>query len=159
MLSHAHAATQYPDVPPCTISRPADPGVEPIDWIGPFRDEDRVLVLGGYGSELMCALVRAGAGNVTHLRLRERPEPHSASLVIVPHVPSLDWLATALPSIRRSLVADGRLVVRGGTQFNFLIEARRMLTLNGFTAIRSDRNADSQTLAATVRESGIHQTI
>ena len=61
-------------------------------------------MLGNDGPDLMCALLRAGAPNVTDLRSFERPEADSASLVIVPNVPSLDWLANALPRrIRRAL--------------------------------------------------------
>jgi hypothetical protein len=53
----------------------------PITWLGPIDDEDRVLVLGGPGPELMCALLRAGAPNVTHLRACERAEANSASMI------------------------------------------------------------------------------
>src|SRR5271166_1498362 len=59
----------------------------------------------------MCALLRAGAPQVTHLRSHERLEAESASLVLVPQVTSLDWLEGALPPIRRALDANGRLAV------------------------------------------------
>jgi hypothetical protein len=91
-------------------------------------------VLGGQGPELMCALLRAGATNVTHLRAHERPEIACASLLIVPLVPSLDWLATALPSIRRALIEGGRLAIDTGPRPDMRIQTRRMLTLNGFRA-------------------------
>ncbi len=65
--------------------------------------------------DLMCALLRAGATQVTHLCPQDRPEAASASLVIVPQVASLGWLAGALPSIRRALIANGRLVVSVAT--------------------------------------------
>jgi hypothetical protein len=158
MLSLAFAAAPR-RVPPDTQLKPPEPQVDPLDWIGTIDDAEHILVLGGYGPGLMCALLRAGAAHVTHLCSHERPEAGSASLVIVPHVPSLDWLATAMPSIRRALAADGRLIIRGGRQFNFQIDARRMLTLYGFTAIRANDTAEGQVLGATIRAPSIHQTV
>ena len=158
MLSLALAAAPR-RVPPNTTLKPPEPGVDPLDWVGAIDDEEHILVLGGYGPGLMCALLRAGAAHVTHLCSHERPEAGSASLVIVPHVASLDWLATALPSIRRALIANGRLILRGGTQFNFQVDARRMLTLHGFTAIRANNTAEGQVLGATIRAPSIHQNV
>jgi hypothetical protein len=158
MLSLALAAAPR-RVPPDTTLKPPEPEVDPLDWVGAIDDEERILVLGGHGPGLMCALLRAGAAHVTHLCSRERPEAGSASLVIVPRVPSLDWLATALPSIRRALVANGRLILRGGTQLNFQVDARRMLALHGFTAIRANNTAEDQVLGATIRAPSIHQNI
>ena len=158
MLSLAPAVAPR-RVPPNTTLKPPEPEVDPIDWVGAFDDEEHVLVLGGSGPGLMCALLRAGAGHVTHLCSHDRPDAGSASLVIVPRVASLDWLATALPSIRRALVANGRLIIRGGTQFNFQVDARRMLTLHGFTAIRANNTAEGQILGATIRAPSIHQNV
>jgi hypothetical protein len=158
MLSHAHAVAAHRRPPPSTLSQPPELSVEPLDWLGEITG-DRVLLLGGDGPELMCALIRAGATEVTHLRSQERPEAGSANVVIVPRVPSLDWLAAALPSIRRALAANGRLVIRGGAHFNFLIEARRMLTLNGFVAIRPGHGDEGQTLAAETRTPRIHPAL
>ena len=151
MPSLAHAAAAHPRLRPGNVSQPTEPDAAPIEWLDGLTGEDHVLVLGGYGPDLMCALIRAGATHVTHLRSGERPKPGSANLVTVPDVPSLDWLATALPSIRRALIANGRLVICGGMQFNFAIEARRMLALNGFTAIRGVHMAEGQTLTAESR--------
>jgi hypothetical protein len=156
MLSHAYAASALRHVPPSTISQPLESDVDPLDWIGPVNTEAHIVVLGGSGAELMCALVRAGAARVTHLRSHERPETGDADVVIVPRVPSLDWLATALPRIRRALVANGGVVLHGGTEFNFAVQCRRMLTLHGFTGIRVDRTADSHTVRATLRPSATH---
>lgn len=157
MLSHSPTS---PDRvrPDAKLQSPA-PEVDPLAWIGVNNDQKAILVIGGYGPGMPCALLRAGAAPVTHVFSHERPETGSASLVIVPRVPSLDWLATALPSIRRALVANGQLVVRGGTQFNFLVEARRILKLHGFTSIRATHTAQGQVLAAEIRSSGAHRAI
>ena len=144
--------------PDAKLQLPA-PEVDPLAWIGATDDEKHILVIGGYGPGMTCALLRAGAAPVTHLFSYERPKAGSATLVIVPRVPSLDWLATALPSIRRALVANGPLVVRGGTQFNFLVEARRILKLNGFTSIRVSHTAGGQVLVAEVRSPGARPAI
>lgn len=146
-------------LPPDTPPKPPEPEVDPLDWVGGIEDEEHILVIGGYGPGLMCALLRAGAAHVTHLCSHERPEAGSASLVIVPQVPSLDWLATALPSIRRALAANGRLIIHGGRQFNFQIDARRMLRLHGFTAIRANDAAEGQVLGASIRAPSIHQNV
>jgi hypothetical protein len=164
MLSFALAAAPG-RVPPNTTLKPPEPEVDPLGWVGAIDDEEHILVLGGYGSGLMCALLRAGAAHVTHLCSHERPEAGSASLVIVPNVPSLEGLASVLPSIRRALVADGRLIIRGDIsnstfwQFNFLVDARRMLTLHGFTAIRANSTAEGLVVGAAIRTPSIHNDV
>jgi hypothetical protein len=133
---------------PRRIPAPSETGTSPIAGLGPIGDEDHILVLGGQGPELMCALLCAGATNVTHLRAHERPETNSANLVIVPRMPSVDWLATALPSIRRALTADGRLVVYTGNHPTTLTQIRRMLTLHGLSAIHTRATSDGQMINA-----------
>jgi hypothetical protein len=133
-----HAAIAPRSLPPGAVRLPPEPEGVPFKAIGPIDEQEHVLLLGGPGPELMCALLRAGAANVTHLRGHERPEPASASLVIVPKVPSLDWLATTLVSIRRALTADGRVVLFAGAQGTTQTAIRRMLLLHGMTEIRSD---------------------
>jgi hypothetical protein len=105
----------------------------------------------------MCALLRAGAPQVTHLRSFERPEADSASLVIVPHVPSFDWLASTLPRIRRAMIANGRLAVRVDNLPTTLNAVRRMLRLHGFTAIRASRAPGCQVLCAEVPAFGLRR--
>jgi hypothetical protein len=148
MMSSTHAAAALRRVPTGTLLRPPEPGTSSIAWLGPLDDEDHILVLGGRGPELMCALLRAGATNVTHLLGHERPEAGSASLVIVPRVPSLDWLATALPSIRRALTDRGRLVLHAGAQPTTQTQIRRMLTLHGLSTIRVRTTSDGQVVSA-----------
>jgi hypothetical protein len=126
------------DVPPAATVA----AMSAADVFGAVEDEDHIVVLGGRGPELMCALLRAGATNVTHLRADERPEAASASMVIVPLVSTLDWLAATLPSIRRALSRGGRVAVHAGPtpgsqMVGSQIQIRRMLMLNGARAIHS----------------------
>ena len=159
MLSHPRVPSANERVPPSAKLRLPDLKVDLLAWIGGIGDQEHILVIGGYGPEMTCALLRADGAPVTHLFSHERPEAGSASLVIVPRTPSLDWLATALPSIRRALVANGRLVVRGGMQFNFEVEARRMLALHGFTSIRAGHIAEGRVLVAEIRPPGSQRAI
>jgi hypothetical protein len=131
----------------------------PLDWIGPVEDEEHILVLGGHGPELMCALLRAGAPNVTHLRPHERPEAGSASLVIVPRIPSLDWLAVALPWVRRGLTANGSVVIQAGDQPTTRSEVRRMLKVHGFIAIRAGGPPDRQAVSAKIPAKILRQSV
>lgn len=156
MLLFVHAAPPR-RARPDTALKPPQPGINPLDWVNEIAVEDHILVLGGHGADLMCALLRAGARNVMHLRSHERPEADSADLVIVAEVPSLDWLATALPSIRRALTGNARVIVRAGQKFKYLIDVRRMLTLHGFTAIRVVATGEGQAVGATIRKPSIQR--
>jgi hypothetical protein len=146
MLSSTHATAMPQGMQPRASLQPAE--AVPLDAFGPVEDEDHILVLGGQGPELMCALLHAGATNVTHLRAFERPEADSASLVIVPRVNSLDWLATALPSIRRALTVHGRIVVLAGGHPGSVTQIRRMLTLHGMSAIHVRTTREGQVVSA-----------
>ena len=148
MPPSVHAAAAPGRVPSTVLLHPPEPHAASVAWFGPIEHADRILVLGGPGPEVMCALLHAGATNVTHIRAHERPDADSASLVIVPNVPSLDWLATALPSIRRALTARGRLVLRRGTRPTTQTQIRRMLTLNGLSTIRVGSSGDEQIVSA-----------
>jgi len=131
-------ATAVPRHAPPTPALPSQsPGAADLAWRDLAEDEDHIVVLGGLGSELMCALLRAGATKVTHLRAHERPEADSASMVVVPRVPSLDWLAAMLPSIRRALTDRGRVVVLVGSDFVARTRIRRMLAPRGLTEVRA----------------------
>ena len=154
MLSHSFTPSAADRVRPGSELQSPAPESDPLTWIGAVDDGEHILIIGGYGPGTTCALLRTGAVSITHLFLHERPETGSASLVIVPRLPSLDWLATALSSVRRALVANGRLMIRGGIQFNFEVEARRMLALHGFIAIRAARIAGGKVLVAEVRPPG-----
>lgn len=117
----------------------------------PRLDRGRnIIVLGKDGLELMCALLRARAPQVTHLRSHERLEADSASMVIIPQIPSLDWLEGALAAIRHALAANGRLIVCADRLSSTQTRIRRMLTLRGFSEIPVNRAADRLVISAEV---------
>jgi hypothetical protein len=158
MLTHARAAVAPRRAPPSFPLQPPEPRAALFDAIGEIEDEKHVLVLGGDGPDLMCALLQAGAPQVTHLRSYERLETGSASLVIVPHVASLDWLERALSPIRRALPANGRLVVCVDPLPTTQVRVQRMLRLHGFTAIRASRASGGQVVSAEVPAIGLRRS-
>jgi hypothetical protein len=157
MLTHIRAAVAPRRAPPAPPSQPPEPEAGLLETLGAIEDEDHILVIGQDGPDLMCALLRAGATQVTHLRSHQRPEADSASLAIVPHALSLDWLASALPSLRRALIANGRLVVSVATQSITQNLVRRMLALHGFTAIRARSAADRLVFSAELPAFGLRR--
>ena len=158
MLTHARAAAAPRRAPPSLPLQPPEPWAVLLEALGEIEDESHVLVLGRDGPDLMCALLRAGAPHVTHLRSHERLETDSASLVIVPHVPSLDWLEGTLSPIRRALFTKGRLAVCVDTLPNTQNRVARMLKLHGFAAIRASRVAGRQVLTAEVPAFGLRRS-
>jgi hypothetical protein len=156
MLTHARAAVAPRRAPPLPL-QPPEPWAALLEALGEIEDENHILVLGRDGPDLMCALLRAGAPQVTHFRSYERLEADSASLVIVSHVPSLDWLEGALSPIRRALFANGRLVVCVDPLPSAQNRVRRMLMLHGFTAIGTSRAAGRQVLSAEVPAFGLRR--
>jgi hypothetical protein len=100
------------------------------------RDEE-VLVIGPHGLEVMCDLLHRGARSGTLLRMDKRPEAQSASLVVVPEAPSLDWLACVPGHAPRALQPAGRLVLRAGALVGRRLAAQisRILRVHGYTAI------------------------
>lgn len=155
MPMQTRVATQSRRMPP--KSEPPEPKAALLENLEDIEDEDNILVIGQDGPDLMCALMRAGAAQVTHLRSLERPEADSASLAIVPHVPSIDWLSNALPAIRRALHANGRLVVSLAAQPITQNLLRRVLATHGFTAVRSRRARTGQVLTAELPAFGLRR--
>jgi len=157
MVTHISAAVTPRRAPPPPPPQPPETGAGLLDTLGAIEDEDHIVVIGKDGPELMCALLRAGAAQVTHLRSHERPEAQNASLAIVPQAPSVDWLASALPSIRRALIANGRLAVAIAAKSTSLHPIRRMLALHGFAAIRARSAAERLVFSAELPAFGLRQ--
>src|SRR5271166_4455270 len=72
---------------------------------------DRALVLGRGALDVMRALRRAGAIEVTELCRNDRPEPASADLVVVPDLATADLAPGIVGHARRALAATGRIVL------------------------------------------------
>jgi hypothetical protein len=155
MGTHISAAVAPRRAPPNPPFRPAGPAAGLLAAIGAIEDEDHILVIGTDGPELMCALLHAGATQVTHLCREQRPEAGSATLAIVPNVVSLDWLANALPAIRRALIPNGRLVVSVATPAGHSV--RRMLASHGFSSIRVRTIAGRQVFSAELPAFGLRR--
>ena len=157
MLTYAPAAVAPRSAPPSRPLQPPEPRAALLEVLGEIEDEEHILVLGRDGPDLMCTLLRAGAPQVTHLRSHERLEAGSASLVIVPHVASLDRLERALSPIRRALPANGRVVVCVDPLPTTQMRVHRMLRLHGFTAICASRAEGRQVLCAEVPAIGLRR--
>lgn len=155
MLTHARAAVAPHRAPASLTLQPPEPWAALLDNLGAIEDEASIVVLGRDGPDLMCALLRAGAPQVTHLCSHERLEPDSASMVIVPRVASIDWLEITLSPVRRALVANGRLAVCVDPTTQARV--RRVLTLHGFTSIRAGRGAGRLVLSADVPAFSLRQ--
>jgi hypothetical protein len=156
MPTHLHRAVRNAALPVPPL-QPLEPGAVLLQSLDPVEDESHILVIGKDGLDLMCALLRAGAAQVTHLCSHERPEADSASLAIVPHVPSVDWLASALPTIRRALHTNGRLVLSAPAYPTIQQSVRRILVLNGFSAIRAHSVAGKYVFHAELPAFGLHR--
>jgi hypothetical protein len=128
-----------------------------LDSLGIIEDEGNIIVLGRDGPDLMCALLRAGAPQVTHLCSHERLDADSASLVIIPQLSSPDWLESHLPSIRRALAANGRFAVCVDPLVGTPNRVRRILTQHGFVAIRASRATGRTVLCAEVPAFGLRR--
>lgn len=132
---------------PVPIDDDPDPAL--LNLIGEM-DGEHVLLVGSNVLELMCALLRRGAGEVTLLRPTVRPEPRTVDLAIIARVGSLDAAVTAIGHARRALTAAGRIVLGVGADPSGRLAQglRRMLRLHGFSAIRAVPFADRTLLSA-----------
>jgi len=157
MLTHARAtgaARHAPEPPlqPC----PPDGGL--MQEIGDV-DGEHIVLLGKDGPDLMCALVRAGALEVAHLAAPERLQADSASMVIVPVLPSADWLASALPSLRRAMLPNARIILRAQATADALgaKRIRKLLALHGYDRIRAIRRGEWLVTSAELPAFGLRK--
>ncbi len=156
MLTYARPVAPRRALPSIAL-QPPEPWAALLDSLGEIEDETRIIVLGKDGPDLMCALLRAGAPNVTHLRSPERIESDSASLLIIPQLPSLDWLQSTLSPIRRALTANGRLVLRIDPLPSMQTRVGAMLGLHGFTAFRARRVSGRLIISAELPAFGLRR--
>lgn len=140
MLTHIRAAGAVHRARPQPPFQPPEPSDGLLEKIGDVQNE-HILLLGNHCVDLMCALLRAGALEVTHLNSPERAEPESATIVIVPQMPSHDWLASALRSIGRILLPTGRLILCASSSADVVTvnRIRRTLARHGYSKIHSTK--------------------
>ena len=129
----------------------ADVAAALIEHVGSLADET-VVVMSGLGDDFAQRLAELGAASVVTLRLHERPEARSASLALVPRIPSLEWAAETLGRLRDGIVANGRIVCCVGTNCSVrpAISFGRMLKAHGFAAIGAAHVAGHLLLSAEV---------
>ncbi len=129
---HALAGADPSGRPPSMPPNPAQPITAAL---GDVSDEE-ILVIASNGLDVTCDLIRRGARSVTLMRSGSRPEAQSATLVVIPEVPSLEWLTCVLGHAHRALLPTGRLVLRlrcAGRQL--AAQVTRMLRVHGYTAV------------------------
>ena len=158
MLTHTRAAVAPRRALPSLPLQPPAPWAALLDSLGAIEDEENVIVLGSDGPDLMCALLRAGVPQVTHLRTHERLEARSASLVIVPRM-TFARLAGNRP-VRDPPRAgpSGRLAICVDPLPAMQNSVRRLLAQHGFAAVRSARAAGRQVLSAEVPSLGLRRS-
>jgi hypothetical protein len=158
MLTHIRAAGAAHRARPQPPFQPPERGDGLLEQIADVENE-HILLLGHHGVDLMCALLRAGALEVTHLNSPERAEPESATIVIVPRMPSHDWLADALRSIGRILLPTGRLIlcVSSAADVVTVNRVRRTLARHGYSKIHATK-INSIKINSTKIDSGMMHT-
>lgn len=100
---------------------------------------ERVVIIGHHTLDVMCAVIRMGASEVTVLRLRERPEAQEADLAILLEPSSMHETTCGVMQARRALAPTGRIVV-GALSALSTLEVSATLRAQGFSAVhaRSD---------------------
>lgn len=97
---------------------------------------ERVVIIGHDTLDLMCAVIRAGAAEVTLLRLRERPEAQEADLAILVGLASAQEASAAVMQARRALAPTGRIVI--GTAAHLGVqEVAATLRAQGFAGVHA----------------------
>ncbi len=95
---------------------------------------ERVVIVGHDTLDLMCAMIRQGAAEVTRLRLRERPDAHEADLAILIGLCSAHEASCAIMQARRALAPTGRIVV-GVSSSQLTQEVAATLRTQGFADV------------------------
>jgi hypothetical protein len=118
----------------------ADPDAKLLACIGEVGGE-RALVLGRGGLDVMCALIGAGAREVTGLCRNDRPKPASADVVVVPNLATADLAPGVVGHAKRALATAGRIVLRcpADPAGRLARSVNRVLRLHGFAAVRQYR--------------------
>lgn len=127
----AHTRAQRPGA---GFSDPDDPLITMAD---PALDS-RIVVINPGALDLACTLLRRGYQTASVVRLDDRIPAHQADIVIIPTPATAVFLQQAIPFARRMLAPMGAVALRlaAGRPDSLASDARQLLLLNGFTAIR-----------------------
>jgi hypothetical protein len=122
-----------------------------IEHIGDFADET-VILMDGFGVGFAEQLKRLGAARVMKLRANGQPEPQSASLALVPHIPSIESAQRAVERLRDAIVTNGRLVCCADTKcgLELALAIGKMWKAHGFAAINAAHAGGHLLLSAEV---------
>ena len=99
---------------------------------------ERVVIIGHHTLDLMCAMIRNGATEVTVLRLRERPEAHKADLAVLLGPLSMHEITCGVMQAWRALAPTGRIVV-GALSAQSTRDISATLRAQGFAAVCASR--------------------
>ena len=126
MLDHDGLAHQ-PTADEAALLTLADPSLD-----------SRISLIGPHTLELLCALLRRGTADVSATRLNDRPQAGTADIAIIPHVASPECLEQAVAHARRALTPLGTIAIHLDAHPGDALsqQARRLLLLHGFTAMR-----------------------
>ena len=146
MSSLAHRATARPRTTRPTPATGVDPDTALLQLAGEVRGE-HALIIGPNALELMCAMIRRGAAEVSLLRQGVRPERATVDLAVATEIASPEQALSAMTQARRALVASGRLILRTNADPTGRLAklVAQMLRLQGFSAVRA-RGAGDRTL-------------
>jgi hypothetical protein len=111
---------------------------------------ERAVILGQGAVDVMCALIRAGAPEVTELAHSARLDANSVDLMVVPNVASLDQAEATIRQARRALASAGRLVLRfpNDPAAHLARKTGQHLRLQGFSIVRQKRIGTQTVLTA-----------
>jgi hypothetical protein len=143
MSSLAQRAAIRPRPTPPTPPVGVDPDTALLQLAGEVSGE-HALLIGPHALELMCALLRRGATEVSLLRQGVRPERATADLAVATEISSEEQALSAMTQARRALAASGRLILRTTADPTGRLAklVAQMLRLQGFSAVRARRAGD-----------------
>ncbi len=155
MSSLAHRAAARPRTISPTAATAVDSDTALLQLAGEVGGE-HALIIGPHTLELMCALLRRGAAEVSLLRHDVRPERATADLVVATEIGSPEQASSAVVHARRALVASGRLILCTNADPTGRLArlVARMLPLHGISAVRTRRAGDRTLVAGTLACSG-----
>ena len=122
--------------PPAAALDPLSSEAALHDAIGEVAGET-VVIVGHATLDVMCAVIRDGADEVSVLRLQERAEPHEADLAIIVGPTCAQEARVAIAQAQHALAPSGRVVV-GRLAAVLAQEVAAALRVHGFARVDVD---------------------